>query len=60
MYNPEKLATYIVYTKRRKTKRKHNTIGIGYHYTQTNTNNINTTWALLQTTGGKDEPNRIW
>ena len=23
---------------------------------QTNTNNVNKTWALLQTTGGKDEP----
>jgi hypothetical protein len=28
-------------------------------YTNTNTNNINETWALLQTTGGKDEPNII-
>jgi hypothetical protein len=23
---------------------------------QTNTNNVNKTWALLRTTGGKDEP----
>ena len=27
---------------------------------QTNTNNINKTWALLQTTGGKDEPNIVF
>ena len=26
------------------------------HYTQTNTKNVNKTWALLQTTGSKDEP----
>ena len=25
---------------------------------QTNKNNINKTWALLQTTGGKDEPKK--
>jgi len=25
--------------------------------TQTNTNNVNKTWALLHTTGGKDEQN---
>jgi hypothetical protein len=30
---------------------------IGHHYTQTTTNKINKTWATLQTTGGKDEPN---
>jgi len=29
------------YTKRRKTKQKHNTKCIGHHYTQTNTNNVN-------------------
>ena len=26
---------------------------------QTNTNNVNKTWALLQTTGGKDEQNIV-
>ena len=26
----------------------------------TNTNNVNKTWALLQTTGGKDEPNMVF
>ena len=38
---------------RKKEKKKHNTIcvAIGHHYMQT--------WALLQTTGGKDEPNIV-
>ena len=34
----------------------HNTICVTHHYTPANTNNVNKTWALLQTTGGKDEP----
>ena len=38
-------------TKKNKTKTQ--------HYTQTNTNNVNKTWALLQTTGGKDESNKV-
>ena len=28
-----------------------------HHYAKTNTNNVDKTWALLQTTGGKDKPN---
>jgi hypothetical protein len=44
-------------TKRRKKKKPHNTICVGHHYTQTNTNHVNKTGDLLQTTGGKDEPN---
>ena len=40
--------------RRRKTKQKHN-MCVGHHYMQTNTYNVNETWALLQTTGGKDE-----
>ena len=28
--------------------------------TQTNTNNVNKSWALLQITGGKDEPNIVF
>jgi len=44
-------------TRRRKAKQKHNTICVGHHYTQTNTNDVNKTSVLLQTTGGKDEPN---
>jgi len=43
-------------TIRRQTKQK-NTICVGHHYTSTNTNKVNQTWALLQTTGGKDDPN---
>ena len=51
MDNPEKL------TRRRETKQKHNTICVGHHYTQATTNNVNKICTLLQTTGGKDEPN---
>jgi hypothetical protein len=47
-------------TKKNKTKQKHNTICFGHHYAQTNTNNVNKTWSLLQTTGGKDEPNIVF
>ena len=36
----------IGYTKRRRTNQTHNIISVGHHYI-----------ALLQTTGGKDEPN---
>ena len=32
---------------------------LGHHYTQTNTKNANKTRALLQTSGGKDEPNIV-
>ena len=45
-----------VHKKKEKTKHKHNLICVGHHYVQTNINNLNKTWALLQTTGGKDEP----
>ena len=27
---------------------------------QTKTENVNTTWAFLQTTGGRDEPNVVF
>ena len=33
----------IVYTGRRQTKQKHNTICVGHHYAQANTNNENKT-----------------
>ena len=33
---------------------------MGHHYSHTNTNNVNKTWALLQTTGGKDEHNIVF
>ena len=50
----------------KKSKKQHNTENskdeqqknVGHHYTQTYTIN-NKTWALLQTTGGKDEPNIV-
>jgi hypothetical protein len=29
------------YTRRRKTKQKHNTICVGHHYVQAKTNNVN-------------------
>jgi hypothetical protein len=32
---------------------------VGHHNAQTNTNNVNKTWALLQTTGGKYEPENL-
>ena len=38
----------------------HNAIYVGHHYSQKNTNNVNKTWALLQTTGGNDEPNIVF
>ena len=49
----------IGYTRQGKTKQKYNTICVKNHYAQTNTNNVNKTCTLLQTTGGKDEPNII-
>jgi len=57
MDNPDKLATWVHMTN--KTKQKHDTTQHVMDYTQINTNNINKTWSLLQTTGGKDEPNKL-
>jgi len=50
MDNPEKLA------RRRKTKQKYNNI---LCWTPLCTNSANKTWTLLQTTGGRDEPNNV-
>ena len=59
MDNPEKPATHACHTREtRKIKQKHNKICVGHHYAQTNTDKVNKTLALLQTTGGKDEPNK--
>ena len=59
MDNPENLATHACHTREtRKTKQKHNKICVGHHCTQTNTDKVNKTLALLQTTGGKDVPNK--
>ena len=48
------------YTRRRQAKHRHNTICVGHHYAQIKTNNVSKTWTLLQTTGGKDEPNIVF
>ena len=49
------------FTRRRQPKQKtqHNTVYVGQHYAQTNTNNVDKTGVLLQTTGGKDDPNIV-
>jgi hypothetical protein len=49
----------IGYTRRRKTKQRHNTICVEHHYTQISTNNVNKTCTILQITGSKDEPNIV-
>ena len=46
-------------TRRGKTKQKHNTICVGHHCTQTNTTNVDKTFLILQTTGGKHEQNIV-
>ena len=53
MDNPEKLATQFT---QEKEKNKNNTLCVEHHYPQAITNNVNKTWALLHTTGSKDEP----
>ena len=49
----------ICYTRRGQTTQKHSTICARHHYAQKYTNNVNKTWALLQTTGGKYELNIV-
>ena len=53
--NPEKLATYGRQDKE-KQKQRHNR----HYYAQTCTNNVHKTCTLLQTSGGKDEPNIVF
>jgi len=48
------------YIRWKQIKQKHNNICVGHHYTQTNTYNVNKALALLQTNGGKDEPNIVF
>ena len=61
MYNPEKLATLgKLDTRQWQTKQRTYTIYVGHRYTEANTHNVNKTWALLQTTGDKDEPNIVF
>jgi hypothetical protein len=58
MDNPQKLAKFGT-----QDEDKQNTICVTHHYTQTTSNNVNTTWALLQTTGGKydmSSPTNNW
>ena len=50
MNNSEKLATQAAQDE----ENRDNTICVGYYYAKANTNNVSKTWALLQTTGGKD------
>jgi hypothetical protein len=60
MDNPEKLANWVYKIQdKAKQNKKHNTC-VAHHYVQTNTNNVNKTRGLLQTTGGKDEPNMVF
>ena len=70
MNNPEKLATQCTQgedkkkQKKQKQKNKKNKkptqYVLGHHYTQANTTNVNKTWTLIQTTGGKDESNIVF
>ena len=54
MDNSEKLATK---TTRRRKRKKNTSQYVFDTTTQTSTNNVNKTWVILQTTGGKDELN---
>ena len=45
---------------RKTNKQKHKTTCVQHHNTQATTNKVNTTWSLLQKTGGKDEPNIVF
>ena len=57
MDNPEKLATYGTQDEEKQTK---NTTNMCWTPLCANTHNVNKTWAHLQTTGGKDEPNIVF
>ena len=58
MNNSEKLAILDTQDTRRRKQTQHNMLWTSV-CTNTNTNNVNETSALLQTTGGKDEPNIV-
>ena len=60
MDTPEKLATQSTQDEDKKKQKKHSTICVGHHYMQANTNYVDKTLALIQTTGGKDEPNIVF
>ena len=57
MDNPEKLAPQC--TQGKEKQNKNTTQYVLDTTTQGNTNNVNKTSTLLQTTGGKDEPNIV-
>ena len=57
MDNPEKLARQGTQDEE---KQNNNTMCVGQYYPQTNTNNVFKRRALLQTIGGKDEPNIVF
>ena len=44
---------------KKKQNKKTHTICVGLHYAQTNTNNVDKTWAIVQTTVGKDKQNIV-
>jgi hypothetical protein len=46
-------------TRRRQTKKKHNTICVGHYYAQADAYYVSKTCTLLQKIGGKDEPSII-
>ena len=56
MDSPEKLATHGTQDEEQQYKNTTQYV-FGTTMRKTNTNNVNKTWALLQTTGGKEEPN---
>jgi len=58
MDNQEKLATLGTQDEDKQTK--NTTQCVRHHYAQTDTNSVNKTWALLQTTGSKDESNIVF
>jgi hypothetical protein len=58
MENPEKLAPWC--TQGKDKQNKNTTQYVLDITTQANTNNVNKTSTLLQTTGGKDEPNIVF
>jgi hypothetical protein len=43
----------------RKQKQKYNKLCVGHNYAQTHKKDVHKTWALIQTTRGKDEPNIV-
>jgi len=54
MHNPEKLAAYVTQDEEKQHKNTAQYV-LDTTMRKKNTNNVNKTWALLQTTGGKYE-----